>query len=62
MNKYIAFYNGRQIEVAGPSSYAAQQKAVAFFKAGKRGYMVSVVLVELAGEAVEVSTCGLPGA
>jgi hypothetical protein len=62
MNKYVAFFNRKQVEVQAPTSYAAQQKAVAFFKAGKRGYMVSVVLVELAGEAVEVSTCSLPGA
>lgn len=62
MNKYVAFYNRKRVEVQAPTSYAAQQQAVAFFKAGRKPYLVTVVLAEKAGEAVEVSPCILPGA
>lgn len=51
MNGYLAFYRGKQIEVRAASSYEAQQKAAAEFKA-KKAYEVSVVLAEKAGEPV----------
>ena len=35
MNGYIAFYRGKQVEVYAVSSYEAQQKAAAMFKARK---------------------------
>lgn len=48
MNGYIAFYRGRRTEVHADSSYAAQTKAAAFFKARKQ-WEVDVVLVEKPG-------------
>lgn len=51
MNGYIAFYRGKQIEVHAASSYEAQTKAAALFKA-KKSYEVTVVLAERGGEAV----------
>lgn len=48
MNGYLAFYKGKQLEVYADSSYAAQQKAAAQFKA-KKSYDVVVVLVEKNG-------------
>lgn len=54
MNGSIAFYRGKQIEVYAATSYEAQQKAAALFKARKR-YEVTVVLAEKEGHAVEHS-------
>jgi len=58
MNGYIAFYKGKQVEVHASSSYEAQQKAVAMFKA-RRSYDVTVILVERGGQQVTHSTGGL---
>jgi hypothetical protein len=51
MNGYIAFYRGKQIEVYAPTSYEAQTKAAAIFKA-KKSYEVTVMLAERDGEQV----------
>lgn len=58
MNGYIAFYRGKQLEVLADSSYAAQQKAAALFKA-RKAYEVTVVLAERDGQQVEHSTGGI---
>jgi hypothetical protein len=45
MNKYIGFYNRKQVEVEADTSYQAQQKAVAAFKAPKsKAHQVYVIL------------------
>ena len=46
MRNYIAYYRGKQLEVQAESSYAAQQKAAAQFKA-RKSYEVSVVLADV---------------
>jgi hypothetical protein len=51
MNGYIAFYRGKQVEVYAASSYEAQTKAAAMFKA-KKSYEVTVMLAERDGEQV----------
>lgn len=51
MNGYIAFFNGKRIEVYANTSYEAQQKAAAILKA-KKAYEVTVMLAERAGEPV----------
>lgn len=51
MNGYKAFYKGRQTEVNADTSYEAQQKAAAFFKA-KKSYEITVVLCEKQGQQV----------
>lgn len=51
MNGYIAFYRGKRIEVTAETSYKAQEKAAAIFKAKKR-YEVTVMLAEKDGEQV----------
>lgn len=51
MNGYKAFYKGRQTEVMADTSYEAQRKAAAFFKA-KKPYEVTVVLCEKQGQQV----------
>lgn len=51
MNGYKAFYKGRQTEVMADTSYQAQQKAAAVFKA-KKSYEVTVVLCEKQGQPV----------
>lgn len=57
MNGYIALYKGKRIEVRAESSYQAQVKAAAQFKA-RKSYDVSVTLCELAdGSQVTQSTC-----
>ena len=57
MNGYIAMYRGKRLEVYAESSYAAQTKAAAMFKA-RKSYDVSVYLCERAdGSAVTQSTC-----
>ncbi len=55
MNGYIAFYRGKQIEVHAETSYDAQKKAAAQFKA-KKSYEVTVVLAEKDGKPVVHST------
>lgn len=51
MNGYIAFYKGKKLEVYAASSYEAQQKAAALFKA-KKSYEVTVMLAEKNGQQV----------
>jgi hypothetical protein len=51
MNGYVAFWRGKRIEVYASTSYEAQQKAAAMFKA-KKAYEVTVALAERAGEPV----------
>lgn len=51
MNGYKAFFNGRTVEVYADSSYEAQCKAAALFKA-KKTYQVTVVLCERQGDQV----------
>lgn len=51
MNGYIAFYRGRKIEVHADTSFEAQTKAAAEFKA-KKSHEVTVMLCEKAGEQV----------
>ena len=56
MNGYKAFYRGKTIEVYADTSYQAQQKAAAQFKA-KKSWEVSVYLCEKNGEQYVQSTC-----
>jgi hypothetical protein len=58
MNGYIAFYRGKQVEVYAATSYEAQQKAAAVFKA-RKSYEVTVMLAEKDGQQVVHSTGGL---
>lgn len=51
MNGYKAFYRGKTHDVYADTSYEAQQKAAAHFKA-KKAYEVTVMLCEKAGEQV----------
>lgn len=51
MNGYKAFYKGRHTEVMADTSFEAQKKAAAFFKA-KKTYEVTVVLCEKHGQQV----------
>jgi hypothetical protein len=51
MNGYFAFYKGKQIEVYADTSYAAQLKAAAIFRA-KKSYEVTVMLAEKDGQQV----------
>lgn len=60
LNGYLAFFNGKQIEVYAASSYAAQQKAIAHFKPAKsKAHLVTAYLCEKAGEPVVHSTASL---
>ncbi len=57
MNGYIACYRGKQIEVRAATSYEAQTKAAAQFRA-RKSYEVTVYLCEREdGSAVTQSTC-----
>lgn len=58
LNGYIAFYKGKQTEVYANTSYEAQQKAAAVFKA-KKAYDVTVVLAEHGGVQVTLSGASL---
>ena len=51
MNGYIAFYRGKSLNVQADTSYQAQQKAAALFKA-RKSYEVTVVLAEKDGQPV----------
>lgn len=51
MNGYICFYKGKQIEIYAETSYEAQTKAAATFRA-KKAYEVTVMLAEKGGEQV----------
>lgn len=53
MNGYVAFYNGKRVEVKADTLYAAKQEAVKQLKVRKsQEHMVSVVLAEKNGEQV----------
>lgn len=58
MNGYICFYRGKRIELHAESSYQAQQKAAAQFKA-KKAYEITVMLAETNGEQVTHSTAAI---
>jgi hypothetical protein len=49
MNKYECFWKTKRTTVEASTTYEAQQKAQKFFGA-KKGYEVTVLLVELKGE------------
>lgn len=51
LNKYVAMYRGKQLEVEANTTYEAQCKAADTFKAKKR-YEVTVLLAEKDGEEV----------
>jgi hypothetical protein len=51
MNGYIAWYNGKRLEVYAESAYKAQLKAAELFKA-KKSYEVDVKLAEKDGKPV----------
>lgn len=55
MNGYICLYRSKQCEVHANTTYEAQAKASAVFKA-KKQHEVSVYLAEKNGEQVEHST------
>ena len=56
LHGYMAFLNGKQIEVHAESLWAAKQRAVALLKPKKREqHMVSVVLCEKDGERVGIN-------
>lgn len=55
MNGYICIYRNKQCEVHAETTYEAQTKAAAIFKA-KKQYEVSVYLAEENGEQVVHST------
>lgn len=60
MNTYKAFYNQKTTEVKAETSFAAFEEAVKFFKPAKsQRHMVSVVLLEKAGELVVHSTTSI---
>ena len=51
MNGYKAFYKDRQCDVMADTSFEAQKKAAAIFKA-KRAHEVTIMLCEKNGEQV----------
>lgn len=59
-NGYIAFYNGKKIEVYANSSYEAQQKALKTFQSQSRkkiqGWEINVTIATKDGEDVIHST------
>lgn len=55
------FYRGKRVEIYAATSYEAQEKAAAQFKA-RKSYEVTVVLAEKGGEPVEHDGASLPGA
>jgi hypothetical protein len=58
LNGYVCFYKGKRTEVHASTTYEAQTKAAAVFKARKQ-YDVTVVLAEKAGVQVIHSTASL---
>ena len=58
LNGYVCFYRGKRTEVHASTTYEAQTKAAASFKARKQ-YEVTVVLAEKAGTPVIHSTASL---
>ena len=61
MNGYVCFYRGKRIEIYATTSYEAQMKAAAQFKA-RKSHEVSVMLAEKAGEPVQQNGASLAGA
>lgn len=60
MNTYIAFFNGRQLELQADSQYAAVLKARKDLKVSKsKEGLLSVVLAAKDGEAVVHNTASL---
>ena len=58
MNGYKAFFKGKTCEVYAATSYEAQQKAAAIFKA-RKSYDVTVILCEKNGEQVTHNTASI---
>lgn len=60
MNKYQCFYNGKNTTIEAATPWAAKEKAVVFYKVprSKTG-LVAVVLCEVDGRTIEVSTSSL---
>lgn len=58
MNGYKAFFKGKTCEVQAATSYEAQQKAAAIFKA-RKSYDVTVILCEKSGEQVTHSPASI---
>ena len=58
LNGYVCFYRGKRTEVYAATSYEAQQKAAAYFKA-RKSYDVTVVMAEKGGAPVVHSTASL---
>lgn len=48
IHTYIAFFNGKQMEVKAETSYQAQQKAALLWGAGRRAWNITVVLAQKA--------------
>lgn len=57
MNKYKAFYRGKQTEVSAKTSLQAQLRAADHFKA-KKSYEVTVVLCERADGSTVIHSAG----
>lgn len=51
MNKYVAMFRGKKIEVEANTTYEAQLKAQVIFRA-RKSYEVTVLLAEKSGEEV----------
>ena len=58
MNKYVCMQRGKTIDVSAESQYKAQVQGAMMLKA-KRTWEVIVVLVEVAGREVQISTASL---
>lgn len=52
LNGYVCLYRGKRVEIHAPTTYEAQQKAAAHFKA-RKAYEVTVHLAEVGGKAYE---------
>jgi hypothetical protein len=50
--QYVCLYNGKRLELEAGSSYEAQTKAAAHFKATKKPWQVTVVLAEKDAQSV----------
>lgn len=60
LHTYIAYFNGKQLEVQAPTSYQAQQRAAMLWGVGKRSWKVTVMLARKAdGQDVVHSTASL---
>lgn len=58
MNGYVAFYNGKRIEVHAATLLQARDKAALIFKT-KQSWKIACVLAEKNGEQVAHSPAGL---